>query len=127
MEEETEGIDRFNKIVSEMGLYVPPDEQMLIDQNMLGADENGTYPAVHAYVNEDCYKNKRGFLLACIDELCYMCLETKYENEQLYCNGSGPAWSYNDKMLIEHLSEMIKDYKLDLNRKRKAAILGDFE
>ena len=47
----TEGLERFNKIVSYMGLFVPPDEQTMIEQNELGADEDGTYPAVHAYVN----------------------------------------------------------------------------
>ena len=35
----TEGIERFKKVVDFMGLFVPEDEQMLIDQNMLGADE----------------------------------------------------------------------------------------
>ena len=70
----TEGLERFNKIVSYMGLFVPPDEQTMIEQNKLGADEDGTYPAVHAYVNEDCWKNNRGHLIALIDEAVFICV-----------------------------------------------------
>ena len=122
----TEGLERFNKIVSYMGLFVPPEDQNLIDQNMLGADEDGTYPAVKAYVNEDCYKNDRGHLIALIDEQVYMCVDTQYDGENLYCNGAVPSWSYTDDMLIEHLGSLIKDYKADLVRKKKLNILADF-
>lgn len=122
----TEGLERFNKIVSYMGLFVPPDEQTMIEQNELGADEDGTYPAVHAYVNEDCWKNNRGHLIALIDEAVYMCVETQYDGENLFCNGAVPAWSLTDSLLIEHLGSLIKDYKADLVRKKKLAMLADF-
>lgn len=123
----TEGLERFNKIVSYMGLFVPPEDQNLIDQNMLGADEEGTCPAVHAYVNEDCYKNQRGHLIALVDEMVYMCVETQYDGENLYCNGAVPSYSYTDDMLIEHLGNLIRDYKNDLVRKKKLSMLTDFE
>lgn len=127
MNEYTEGLERFNKIVSFMGLYVSPEDQMLIDQNDLGMDENGNYPPIYAYVSQEGYEKNLGFLIALIDEQVYMCYETEYINETLYCSGSVPAWSYNDDMLIEHLSDLIKDYKADLVRKRKAKMLEDFE
>ncbi|MCQ2975044.1 MAG: hypothetical protein MJ211_09555 [Bacteroidales bacterium] len=127
MSEYTEGIERFNKVVSYMGLYVPPEDQMLIDQNNLNADENGSYPPVYAYVSQECYEKNCGFLIAYIDEQVYMCYETEYINDKLYCSGSVPAWCYNDDMLIEHLSNLCKEYKADLVRKRKAKMLEDFE
>ena len=47
----TEGIERFKKVVDFMGLYVPEDEQMLIDQHMLEeADEYGNYPVVSVQI-----------------------------------------------------------------------------
>ena len=125
--ERTEGLERFNKVVSYMGLYVPPDEQNLIDQNMLEPDEFGTCPTIHAYVNEECANDNRGFLIALVDEQVYMCYETEYDGEKLYCNGSVPAFSYTDEMLIEHLGNQIREYKDDLSRKKKAALLQDFE
>lgn len=124
----TEGIERFKKVVDFMGLYVPEDEQLLIDQNMLEeSDEYGDYPAVHAYVNKECYEGQRGFLLACQDEAVYMCLEAQYDGENLYCEGSVPSWTYSDEMLIQHLGDMVKEYKKDLVKKRKRDILMDFE
>lgn len=125
-EDYTEGITRFKKIVNAMGLYVPPDEQLLIEQNELNADEMGTYPAVHAYVNEECFQKNRGFLIACINDCVYMCLESTYQDEVLYCNGSVPAWSYNDNMLIEHLGDLIREYKIDLVNKRLLKMQRDF-
>ena len=111
----TEGIERFKKVVDFMGLYIPEDEQMLIDQNMLEeADESGDYPAVHAYVNKECYEGQRGFLLACQDEAVYMCIEAQYDGENLYCEGSVPSWTYSDEMLIQHLGEMVKEYKREI-------------
>lgn len=124
--ETTEGLERFNKIVLQMGLYVPPDEQELINQNMLTEDEYGNCPAVHAYVNEECCTNNYGFLIALVDEQVYMCYETVYEDGKLYCNGSVPAWSYTDEMLIEHLGTMVREYKLDIVRKKKADLERDF-
>lgn len=127
MSEFTEGLERFNKVVAFMGLYVPPEEQMLIEQNELNADEDGSYPVIHAYVSKECYENDRGFLIALMDEQVYMCYETEYTDERLYCSGSVPAWSYNDDMLIKHLGNLCKDYKADLIRKRKAKMLEDFD
>lgn len=123
----TEGLERFNKIVSYMGLYVKPEDQELINQNLLGADEEGTYPAVYAYVSDECANNDTGFLIALIADLVYMCYETEYINGTLYCSGSVPAWSYTDDMLIEHLGNLCKEYKADLIRKRKQKMLEDFE
>ena len=67
----TEGIERFNKIVTLLGLYVDQNSQEILND-----PERMKHEPVMAYVNEDSFLNNSGYILSMIDECVYACLET---------------------------------------------------
>ena len=108
----TEGIERFNKIVMLLGLYVDQNSQAILND-----PERMKHEPVMAYVNEDSFLNNSGYILSMIDECVYACLETVEDmqdslgNKDFVFNGCVPAWTYTDEMLCEHLGELCKEYK----------------
>jgi hypothetical protein len=119
----TEGIERFNKIVSSLGLYV--DEE---SKKVLQDPERMKTEPVYAFVNEECFTNQDGYILSMIDECVYACLETKDDlhDKEFVFNGCVPAWTYTDEMLCEHLGELCHDYKEHIIKKKLAEIQADF-
>ena len=67
----TEGIERFNKIVMLLGLYVDQNSQEILND-----PERMKHEPVMAYVNEESFLNNSGYILSMIDECVYACLET---------------------------------------------------
>lgn len=55
----TEGIERFNKIVTYLGLYVDKDSQ-----DILQDPERMKHEPVMAYVNEESFNNHSGYILS---------------------------------------------------------------
>ena len=123
----TEGIERFNKIVSYLGLYVDNDSK-----DILQDPERMKHEPVMAYVNEESFNNNSGYILSMIDECVYACLETVEDmqdslgNKEFVFNGCVPAWTYTDEMLMEHLGTLCKEYKAHFQKKRLAAMMEDF-
>ena len=123
----TEGIERFNKIVMLLGLYVDQNSQEILND-----PERMKHEPVMAYVNEESFLNHSGYILSMIDECVYACLETVEDmqdelgSKDFVFNGCVPAWTYTDEMLIEHLGELCKEYKAHFQKKRLASLMEDF-
>ena len=123
----TEGIERFNKIVMLLGLYVDQNSQAILND-----PERMKHEPVMAYVNEDSFLNNSGYILSMIDECVYACLETVEDmkdslgNKDFVFNGCVPAWTYTDEMLCEHLGKLCKEYKAHFQKKRLASLMEDF-
>ena len=121
----TEGIERFNKLVSLLGLYVTEECKAILQD-----EERMKHEPVYAFVNEEAFTNQDGYLVSMIDECVYACLETKEELETGYgkkefvFNGCVPSWTYTDEQLIEHLGMLCKEYKAH-NMKKKLAEIND--
>ena len=123
----TEGIERFNKIVMLLGLYVDQNSQAIMND-----PERMKHEPVMAYVNEESFLNNSGYILSMIDECVYACLETVEDmqdslgNKDFVFSGCVPAWTYTDEMLCEHLGELCKEYKAHFQKKRLASLMEDF-
>ena len=123
----TEGIERFNKIVMLLGLYVDQNSQEILND-----PERMKHEPVMAYVNEESFLNHSGYILSMIDECVYACLETVEDmkdelgSKDFVFNGCVPAWTYTDEMLCEPLGELCKEYKAHFQKKRIASLMEDF-
>ena len=97
----TEGIERFNKIVMLLGLYVDQNSQEILND-----PERMKHEPVMAYVNEESFLNHSGYILSMIDECVYACLETvedmkdEFGSKDFVFNGCVPAWTYTDETLL---------------------------
>lgn len=123
----TEGLERFNKIVDLLGLYVPEESKEILND-----PERMEHVPVHAYANEECFLNNDGYMLAMIDGCVYACLETVEDLEtgsgkkEFVFNGCVPAWTYTDEMLCMHLGELTKAYREHSVKKKLMEIQSDF-
>ena len=119
----TEGIERFKKIVSFLGLYVSDHDRTIMDD-----PEQNESAEIKAFVNEDSFNRNEGFLICINDGTVYMCLETVEDlkdslgTKEFVFNGAVPAWTMTDEMLIEHLGSLCNAYKRHENKKRLKAI-----
>lgn len=120
----TEGIERFNKIVSLCGFYV--DEE---SKKILSDPERMKTTPVFAFISEDQYNEHNGYIMSMIDECVYACLNTDdfIDGKEFVFTGAVPAWTYTDEMLIEHLGELAKNYKDFFVKKKLLKINEMFE
>jgi hypothetical protein len=120
----TEGIERFNKIVSLCGFYV--DEE---SKKVLANPELMKHTPVFAFISEDQFNEHNGFIMSMIDECVYACLNTDdfTDGKEFVFTGAVPAWTYTDEMLIEHLGELAKNYKDFFVKKKLLKINEMFE
>ena len=120
-----ESLDRFEKVVKTLGLYVTENDKALC-KAMREDDCDYLEQRIQAFASEECFTEDRGFLLCLFRGDLYMCYETKYIDEKFYCNGSMPAFITPACDIISHLANLMKDYKLEINRQRKLEILKNF-
>lgn len=118
----TDGKERFVKLVNHLGLYLSDDDRAILDKYETMTDWER--PQIMAYLNDECYINKRGYLLAIVDDCVYCCHEACYRDEKFYCNGCIPTETFTDEGLMTHLGKIINDYKKH-QVKKKIAELND--
>ena len=120
-----ETLDRFEMVVNKLGLYLSENNKALC--LAMREDNCDTLDVpIMAYASEECETNERGYLVALNGGNMYMAMETKYIDEKFYCNGSIPVWGCSDEYVIDHVANLMKEYKLELSKRRKMKAIADF-